>query len=104
MFERFRVWRCLQFVLAVALSGCADEVAEPQSMVDTPEPEIAAPEAGVPGTMAPESTSHDENEPAAAVGGVAPDFVATGLDGEPVSLSEYLGEQNVVVAFSRGHW
>lgn len=37
-------------------------------------------------------------------GDQAPDFAAPGIDGEPVRLSSYLGEKNVVLVFSRAHW
>ena len=102
------------------LAGCADRVAEetvasaPTSTADTTEPAAAiAPAEPEPATEpsstdvadAESSASPETTEPAeAAVGAAAPDFVATGLDGELTSLSEYLGEQNVVLAFSRANW
>ncbi len=101
-----------------AMAGCADEVTAPQSVADAPQPDTATPpEAAQPDTTAapeavepaaPEadnSTPPETIEPAKVeVGAAAPDFVATGLDGESVSLSDYLGEQNVVLAFSRANW
>jgi len=36
----------------------------------------------------------------------APDFAATGLDGKPLKLSSFQGNdgKNVVLVFNRGHW
>ena len=75
---------------------------QPTNTVGT-EPDVAEPEID----PARESVETDEStiDPAeAVVGAAAPDFVATGLDGERVSFSDFLGEQNVIVAFSRGNW
>ena len=37
-------------------------------------------------------------------GGAAPDFTALSSTGEPVTLSDYRGEKNVILFFYRGHW
>lgn len=37
-------------------------------------------------------------------GGPAPDFTALSSTGEPVTLSDYRGEKNVILFFYRGHW
>ena len=37
-------------------------------------------------------------------GGPAPDFTALSSTGEPVTLSGYRGEKNVILFFYRGHW
>ncbi len=117
------VSRTLLLLAAFSLAGCAEDVAvervagTPQPGTEATEPEQPATEAQ-PGAEAPDGeqpgtdtansddgTSSETTEPAeAVVGGEAPDFVATGLDGEPASLSDYFGEQNVVLAFSRANW
>ena len=39
------------------------------------------------------------------VGGVAPDFTMTGIDGKKIKLSDITGEgKHVVLMFSRAHW
>lgn len=38
------------------------------------------------------------------VGDIAPDFTLTSLAGPPVTLSDFRGQQNVVLVFYRGHW
>jgi hypothetical protein len=37
-------------------------------------------------------------------GDMAPDFTAMSRGGEPITLSQYRGEKNVVLVFYRGHW
>ncbi len=37
-------------------------------------------------------------------GDAAPDFTALSSTGEPITLSEYRGEKNVILFFYRGHW
>lgn len=37
-------------------------------------------------------------------GDLAPDFTATSLAGDTITLSRYRGEKNVVLVFYRGHW
>ena len=39
-----------------------------------------------------------------AVGDLAPDFTAATTSGEPITLSSYRGEKNVLLFFYRGHW
>lgn len=39
-----------------------------------------------------------------AVGDAAPDFSLRALSGDVHRLSDYRGEQNVVLVFYRGHW
>ena len=39
-----------------------------------------------------------------ATGDAAPDFTALASTGEPITLSDYRGEKNVVLFFYRGHW
>ncbi len=39
-----------------------------------------------------------------AEGDPAPDFTAVASSGEPITLSDYRGEKNVVLFFYRGHW
>ena len=34
----------------------------------------------------------------------APDFTALSSTGDPVTLSDYRGEKNVILFFYRGHW
>lgn len=46
----------------------------------------------------------EEAAPEAAVGNKAPDFEATDVNGKTVKLSEFLGQRNVVLVFSRAHW
>jgi peroxiredoxin len=38
------------------------------------------------------------------VGAKAPDFKATNLEGKEVKLSDFVGEKQLVVVFSRAHW
>ena len=38
------------------------------------------------------------------VGDEAPDFTLASFDGEPVTLSDFRGESNVLLVFYRGHW
>lgn len=83
--------------------------AEPEPATEpssTDEPETPDGEqSGVEAVDSDSDTPSETTEPAeAGVGSAAPDFVATGLDGELTSFSEYLGEQNVVLAFSRANW
>ena len=105
MNESRAVSRMLLLLLAAfALAGCADELAEPQTVVDDPRPESVVQS----GTNAPDGESSPPPQTIefakAEVGVAAPEFAAIGLDGESVSLSDYIGEQNVVLAFSRGNW
>ena len=37
-------------------------------------------------------------------GDPAPDFTALSSSGEPITLSDYRGEKNVILFFYRGHW
>ena len=37
-------------------------------------------------------------------GSPAPDFTALSSTGEPITLSDYRGEKNVILFFYRGHW
>lgn len=39
-----------------------------------------------------------------AVGDEAPDFRLASLTGEPVRLSDFRGDKDVVLVFYRGHW
>ncbi len=39
-----------------------------------------------------------------AVGNAAPDFSLRALSGDVVTLSEFRGQQNVLLVFYRGHW
>jgi len=39
-----------------------------------------------------------------SAGAPAPDFTAASLAGDPVTLSSFRGERNVVLFFYRGHW
>ncbi len=39
-----------------------------------------------------------------AAGNAAPDFTALASTGEPITLSDYRREKNVVLFFYRGHW
>jgi hypothetical protein len=38
------------------------------------------------------------------VGSLAPDFTLEALSGPPVTLSQFRGQQNVILVFYRGHW
>ena len=38
------------------------------------------------------------------VGDPAPDFTLTSFAGDPVTLSDFRGETNVILVFYRGHW
>lgn len=39
------------------------------------------------------------------VGGKAPDFTSTGIDGKDFKLSDKMGkDKNIVLMFSRAHW
>jgi cytochrome oxidase Cu insertion factor (SCO1/SenC/PrrC family) len=38
------------------------------------------------------------------VGDEAPDFTLASFEGEPVTLSDFRGEANVLLVFYRGHW
>lgn len=38
------------------------------------------------------------------VGDPAPDFTLENVDGKKISLSDFRGKQNVVLAFYRGRW
>ena len=46
------------------------------------------------------------DDPAAAVGQLAPDFTATGIDGVEFTLAGKLeaGDKNIVLVFSRANW
>ena len=39
-----------------------------------------------------------------ALGTVAPDFSLRTLDGDPLTLSSFRGQKNVILVFYRGHW
>ena len=39
-----------------------------------------------------------------AAGDPAPDFTALSSTGDPITLSDYRGEKNVILFFYRGHW
>ena len=39
-----------------------------------------------------------------SAGDAAPDFTAMALSGNPITLSDFQGEKNVVLFFYRGHW
>jgi hypothetical protein len=124
-------WRVLPALAVLLLAGCADELSEPApgaapaaSQQATDAPETSEPGPGSPPpdsqrvTDPPEVVPSEEetSDPASSsppptievaaveVGAEAPDFEATRLDGETVSFSDFLGEQTIVLAFSRGHW
>lgn len=51
------------------------------------------------------AASGQDAVPKVAVGGAAPDFTMTGIDGKSVQLSEVLAEgKHVVLLFDRAHW
>ena len=39
-----------------------------------------------------------------AVGGIAPDFSLLAYSGDILTLSDFRGQKNVILAFYRGHW
>lgn len=39
-----------------------------------------------------------------AVGDAAPDFSLLAYSGDVITLSDFRGQQNVILAFYRGHW
>lgn len=112
------VARGLMLLGGIVLAGCGRDAAAPQTAEVVPQNttvgQADTQDAGQPGTDDSDATAADtehaaaptETSPAAeaTLGAAAPDFVATGLDGQSVSLSEYLGEQNIVLAFSRANW
>lgn len=92
-----RLRRALIFSFAglVSLIGCApDEAAEEAEPVV--EEVVFGPTDGLdlPGT----------DLERVAAGDPAPDFTAMSLEGDPVTLSRFRGEKNVVLFFYRGHW
>ena len=38
------------------------------------------------------------------VGDLAPDFTLVSFAGDPVTLSDFRGETNIILVFYRGHW
>ena len=94
-------------VVAVGLAGCAPEG-------DTEDGDAAA-AAGAAETAAQEAAQvalgpvDGRDLPPVDLervlaGSPAPDFTALSSTGEPITLSDYRGEKDVILFFYRGHW
>ncbi len=88
-------------VLAVGLVGCASG--------DEAGMENEAPAEAAEATQVALGPADGHDLPPAdlgrvATGDAAPDFTALASTGEPITLSDYRGEKNVVLFFYRGHW
>lgn len=85
----------------VALTGCTpgDETAADESEVEG----MAEPREVVFGPVDGHELPPADLERISA-GDIAPDFTAMSSGGEPITLSSFRGEKNVVLFFYRGHW
>lgn len=102
--------RILLALAAFLLAGCAEQPPESQP-VAAPADSEGVTDAPDFARAVPEPSDAESGAPAPAidlvqaeVGAHAPDFEATGLDGETVSLADYIGDKAIVLAFSRAHW
>ena len=77
-----------------ALLGCGAPEAE--EMVEAPREVVLGPADGH--DLPPADLSR------VAEGALAPDFTAAAFEGDPVTLSQFRGEKNVLLVFYRGHW
>ncbi len=95
-----RLWAAA-VVVAVGSAGCAPEG-------DTEESNVAA-AAGEEAAQVVLGPVDGHDLPPADLervlaGSPAPDFTALSSTGEPITLSDYRGEKNVILFFYRGHW
>ena len=95
-----RLWAA-GLALAVGSAGCS-----PGGDTEEPGVSTAAAEEAAQVALGPVD-GHDL--PPADLGRVlagspAPDFTALSSTGEPITLSDYRGEKNVILFFYRGHW
>ena len=85
--------------VAVGLLGCAPEE-EAGSSTEASSDEVAQVALGpVDGHDLPPADLER-----VTAGDPAPDFTALSSGGEPITLSDYRGEKNVILFFYRGHW
>ncbi len=89
--------------LAVGSTACAPR----GNTDDTEEPDVAAAaEEAAPMVLGPVD-GHDlppADLERVLAGSPAPDFTALSSTGEPITLSDYRGEKDVILFFYRGHW
>ena len=99
--DRTPFWKFLLLgALVVSLPACARE----GEMGD--EGAAPAPQDAEPLTLGP-TDGHDlppTDLERVALGTVAPDFSLRTLDGDPLTLSSFRGQKNVILVFYRGHW
>lgn len=92
-------------LVAGGLVGCAPQGEAGDDAADAEAPAAGAAEAGGP-ALGP--VDGRDLPPAdlerVATGAPAPDFTALSSTGEPVTLSDFRGESNVILFFYRGHW
>lgn len=92
---RLRMIGALCTLTVVGLGGCGGEEAMMEE-ADAVEEVVLGPADGM------ELPATDLERVVA--GDMAPDFTAMSLAGEPVTLSQFRGQKNVVLMFYRGHW
>lgn len=101
-----RLWTA-GVAMAVGLAGCAPEgdAGDADASAAAGADEAAAQEAA---QVALGPVDGHDLPPAdlerVLAGSPAPDFTALSSTGEPITLSDYRGEKNVILFFYRGHW
>lgn len=94
-------------VVAVGLAGCAPEgdTGDANASAAAAAEEAAAQEAA---QIALGPVDGHDLPPAdlerVLAGSPAPDFTALSSTGQPITLSDYRGEKDVILFFYRGHW
>ena len=97
-------------LVAVGLVGCAPQGEAGDGAAEAEAAETDAPTAGAAeaGGLALGPVDGRDLPPAdlerVALGAPAPDFTALSSTGDPVTLSDFRGESNVILFFYRGHW
>lgn len=101
-----RLWAA-GIALAVGAAGCAagGDTADTDTSAAAGADEAAAQEAA---QVALGPVDGHDLPPAdlerVLAGSPAPDFTALSSTGEPITLSDYRGEKDVILFFYRGHW
>lgn len=101
-----RLWTA-GVTVAVGLAGCAPEgdAGDADTSAAAGADEAAAQEAA---QVALGPVDGHDLPPAdlerVLAGSPAPDFTALSSTGEPITLSDYRGEKDVILFFYRGHW
>ena len=104
MKQRFYLLVIVLMVAAVVATACADDDA-PSKSAPTSLNDQVSPTAQVSSTSNPEPTEPPLiNTPVPVATELAPDFTLPSIQGSEYTLSDFRGEQPVLVVFYRAYW